>query len=178
MFETIRLVHMLRSQRTVSCSWASQVLAEQLHRTSAAQVTGQISVADANRYVVTLIRELEQLQTIRSKLFGRNAQLVFRDVSFDGLVLNNVKLREAYFSRCTFKGASLIKSAFGSSTFSDCSFDQADIRGSHFFRCSVNACLFRGALADGVRFQRSVLVRCDFENASLSMTRGVPKPET
>src|SRR5687768_8473663 len=77
LFETIRIVNLLRSDRAVTRSWALQVLAEQVQRVSSAQAAGQISVEDANRYLVTLIQELEgQQRTLR--LFGRNSPLIFR----------------------------------------------------------------------------------------------------
>jgi uncharacterized protein YjbI with pentapeptide repeats len=174
MFETIRLVNVLRSERTVTRSWASQVLAEQLQRASSAQAVGQIGVGDANRYVVTLIREIEQQQRTRSRIFGRNAKLVFRGISLDGLLLQDVRLSDAYFSGCTLKGANLAESHFTECGFSECNFDGADVRGSRFSKCSFVACLFRGSLLDNTWFRRSSVTGCDFENASVRSIRGLP----
>jgi uncharacterized protein YjbI with pentapeptide repeats len=178
MFETIRLVHMLRSDRAVTRSWASQVFAEQLQRISSAHAAAQISRAEANRYVVTLIRELEQQQISHTKIFGRNSPLIFRGINFDDLLLQEVRLSDAYFSSCTFKASNLAGSQFTRCTFTDCTFDQADMRRSSFAKCRLSACLFRGALLDHTSFRSSSLAECDFESASLTFTRGLPARET
>jgi uncharacterized protein YjbI with pentapeptide repeats len=177
MFETMRLVGILRSEGVVTRSWTTQVLAEQLQRVSSAQASRQISLADANRYIATLIGELTELQRTRPRLFGRNSQLIFRGISFDDLLLQDTRLSDVYFSSCTFKGSNLGRSQFAACNFSECSFDQADMRRSTFIKCSLGACLFRGALLDRVWFHRSSVVGCDFENASTSFARGIPTRE-
>src|SRR5689334_22510594 len=87
MFETIRIVNSLRSSRSITRAWASQVFAEQVQRVGSAQSAGQITAANANRYLVTLIRELERQQSSLPKMLGRNSPLIFRDMRFDSLLL-------------------------------------------------------------------------------------------
>jgi uncharacterized protein YjbI with pentapeptide repeats len=177
MFETIRVVNMLRADRSVARSWASQVLAEQVQRVSSAREAGQISTADANRYLTTLFRELEQQQSGYPRIFGRNASLIFRGIAFDNLLLQDFRVRDAYFSICTFKGSNLYASKFAQCTFSDCSFEQADMRRANFFKSRIHECGFQGALLDHALFRKSSLTQCDFENASMTSTRGVPRQE-
>ena len=177
LFETIRIVNMLRSDRTVTRSWASQVLAEQIQRVSSAQAAGQIGAEDANRYLVTLIQELErQQQTLR--WLGRNSPLIFRGMRFDNLLLQGIRLSDAYFSVCTFRTSNLAGSRFTNCTFGDCNFDQVDLRRSNFSKSRLSSCVFRGALLDHASFRSSSLAGCDFENASLTFTRGLTNDET
>src|SRR5262245_53195462 len=110
MFETIRIVNTLRAERAVTRSWAAQVLAEQIQRVSSAHNAGEIKTADANRYLVALLREIERQQSTHPRIFGRNSPLVFRGMTFDNLLLQDVRLSDAYFSICNFKGSNLSRS--------------------------------------------------------------------
>src|SRR5690242_15479350 len=138
MFETIRIVTTLRGNRSITRSWASQVLAEQVQRVGSAQSAGQISAANANRYIATLIRELERQQSSLPKMLSRNSPLIFRDMKFDNLLLRELKLHDTYFSVCSFNGSDLASSRFVRCNFNDCSFDQVDLRNSEFAKCKLS----------------------------------------
>src|ERR1700742_3538664 len=160
---------MIRRSKLVSQSlpagpWSAEQMFETIQRVTSAQAAGQISTGDANRYLMTLLQELEGQQSTRLRLFARNSPLIFRNMSFDNLLMQDARLVDAYFSLCTFTGSNLAGSQFTRCTFSDCSFEQVDFRDASFVKCNVNGCIFRGALLDHTSFRTSVLTRCDFEN--------------
>jgi uncharacterized protein YjbI with pentapeptide repeats len=100
-------------------------------------------------------------------------QFSFKNVSFSRAVMDGADLRYIKFDKCTFLQCSMVTAALASTTFEGCVLVGCHCNGAVAYNLTMNRCLvadshFRNSRLDWARFSNSEVLRCVFDQASLS----------
>lgn len=97
----------------------------------------------------------------RKKQFDKDLNFDFRDLNFNGIVLENVDLSKMDFSGSQFVHSKITNSTLNNSILNCCDFRHSDLSNSSICNSKIGGC----------DFELSKLIDCDFSNSHLGNSK-------